>query len=161
MTRRQPKRLLLFAGIVGAILAGACNDDSNTITSPQLTATPTPVPGAPTATPTPPGAPTATPAPAAERIVDVGQNGGNSFADQQSGGSTTTITAGTTVRWVWVSGFHSTTSGTCGNVCTPDGIWDSGIRSGMTFSHTFNQAGTFPYFCEVHGAMMTGTIVVQ
>ena len=86
MTRRQPKRLLLFAGIVGAILAGACNDNSNMITNPQLTATRTPVPGAPTATPTPPGAPTATPAPAAERIVDVGQNGGNSFADQQSGG---------------------------------------------------------------------------
>ncbi len=91
----------------------------------------------------------------------MGQGGGNAFADQQTGGSTTTITAGTTVQWVWVSGLHSTTSGTCGTVCTPDGVWDSGIGSGMTFSHTFNQAGTFPYFCKVHGAMMTGTVIVQ
>ena len=160
MIRRQPKRLLLSVGIVGAILAGACHDDNNTITGPLPTATQTPMPGAPTATPTPPGAPTATPAPA-ERVVDVGQGGGNTFVDQQTGSSTTTITVGTTVRWVWVSGIHSTTSGTCGAVCTPDGIWDSGAGGGMTFSHTFNQAGTFPYFCTVHGAMMTGTIVVQ
>ena len=151
MIREQTKRLLLLAGIVGAIFAGACHDDNNTITGPLP---------APTSTPAP-GAPTATPAPAAQRIVNVGQNGGNAFADQQSGTSTTTITAGTTVQWVWVSGFHSTTSGTCGTVCTADGIWDSGAGGGMTFSHTFNQAGTFPYFCTVHGAMMTGTIVVQ
>ena len=160
MIRRQPKRLLLWAGIVGAILAGACHDDNNTITGPLPAPTSTPAPGAPTATPAPPGVPTATPVPAA-RIVNVGQGGGNAFADQQTGSSTTTITAGTTVQWVWVSGAHSTTSGTCGTVCTQDGVWDSGIGSGMTFSHTFNQAGTFPYFCEVHGAMMTGTVIVQ
>jgi plastocyanin len=31
----------------------------------------------------------------------------------------------------------------------------------MTFDRTFPTAGTFPYFCTVHGSMMTGTIVVQ
>jgi elongation factor P hydroxylase len=30
----------------------------------------------------------------------------------------------------------------------PDGIWNSGLRNqGATFTHTFNTAGTFPYYC--------------
>jgi plastocyanin len=29
-----------------------------------------------------------------------------------------------------------------------------------TFSFMFNTAGTFPYFCTVHGQAMTGTVVV-
>ena len=33
--------------------------------------------------------------------------------------------------------------------------------SGSTFTHTFPAAGDFPYYCEVHGSMMQGTIVVQ
>jgi plastocyanin len=153
MIRRRPKSFVL-AAVALAILAGAgCKNDSNMISNPLPAATMTPLPGAPT--------PTRTPLPAADRVVNVGQNGGLVFADQQAGGSTTTIAAGTTVQWVWVSGFHSTTSGTCSGTCTPDGSWDSGAGSGMTFSHTFNQAGTFPYFCSVHGAMMTGTVVVN
>lgn len=84
------------------------------------------------------------------------------FIDQQSGSNTTTIHPGGTVQWVWVNGTHSTTSGTCAGGCTPDGVWNSGIGSaGMTFTHTFNQAGSFPYFCEVHGALMQGMVVVQ
>ena len=93
--------------------------------------------------------------------VNVGAGGAFAFVDQVSGTSTTTISVGSTVNWVWVSGFHSTTSGTCPTSCTPDGIWDSGVGSGMTFSHTFPQAGTFPYFCLSHGAMMQGTVIVQ
>jgi plastocyanin len=156
---------LLVAGVFAAILAGACHDDSNTVTGPLPAGTPVPTspPGAatPTRVPTSPPAATPTPAPAGQRVVNVGQGGGMSFTDQQAGGSTTTIAVGTTVQWVWVSGFHSTTSGTCSGACTPDGQWDSGTGSGMTFSHTFNQAGTFPYFCQVHGSLMTGTVVVQ
>ncbi len=31
----------------------------------------------------------------------------------------------------------------------PTDIWDSGVRSqGATFTHTFNSAGTFPYYCK-------------
>jgi len=152
---------LLFAGIFAAILAGACHDDNNTITGPLPAPTSTPQPGVPTMTPTHGVAtPTQTPLPTAA-IVNVGQNGGMVFVDQQSGGSTTTVAVGTTVQWVWVSGFHSTTSGTCGATCTPDGNWDSGVGSGMTFSRTFSQPGTFPYFCTAHGAAMTGSVVVH
>ena len=93
--------------------------------------------------------------------VQVGPGGTMSFLDQQSGTSTTTIHVGDTVQWVWVSGFHSTTSGTCAGACTPDGKWDSGAGSGMTFSHTFSQAGSFPYFCTVHQSLMQGTVMVQ
>ena len=104
---------------------------------------------------------TPTPPQPATRLVDVGAGGGNTFVDQVTGSSTSTIPVGTTIQWVWVSGLHSTTSGTCAATCTEDGTWDSGAGSGPTFSHTFPQAGTFPYFCEVHGAMMQGTVIVQ
>jgi len=157
------RRLLMIAGIGAAMLSGiGCGNDNNTITGPVPTLTAT-VPGASTPTPAPPTAATPTPAPpqSSNRIVDVGSNGGNTFVDQASGNNTTTITVGTTVEWRWVSGLHSVTSGTCTVACTPDGQFDSGTGSGMTFTHVFPQAGTFPYFCQVHGAMMTGTVIVQ
>ena len=168
-------RIGLLAAIAIAILsAGACNDN-DTIVGPNPTATPPPgttltaTPPGPTLTATPPvltatvtpAGPTPTPPGGTARVVNVGENGGNTFVDQISGNSTSTIPVGTTIQWVWVSGIHSTTSGTCTNVCTEDGIWDSGSGSGMTFTRTFTQAGSFPYFCEVHGAMMTGLVVVQ
>lgn len=73
--------------------------------------------------------------------------------------STLNITAGTTVRWTWAGGTHSTTSGNC---CTTDGLWNSGTKStvGSIFDRTFSTPGTFNYYCQVHGAMMTGQIIV-
>jgi plastocyanin len=70
------------------------------------------------------------------------------------------IHRGDTVQWTWNSSNHSTTSGSPG---VPNGLWDSGIlNQGATFSHTFNTAGTFPYYCTVHGQCcgMTGTVTV-
>jgi hypothetical protein len=79
--------------------------------------------------------------------------------------ATQAINVGDTVHWVWDTSNHSTTSGTCsgGGTCTADGQWDSGVHNtGFTFDRTFNQAGTFPYFCLIHGpAGMTGTIIVK
>src|ERR1041385_4994766 len=61
-----------------------------------------------------------------------------------------TIQVGDTVQWNFVSSGHTTTSGTPGS---PDGLWDSGIQNpGSTFSFTFTEAGSFPYFCTPHGA---------
>lgn len=145
--------------VLAIVVAASCHNDSNTVTGPQVT----PMPGVPTSTPVP-GAPTptATPVPSNQTaMVQVGPGGSLSFVDQQSGTSTTTIHPGDTVQWVWVSGFHSTTSGTCTGACVQDGRWDSGAGSGMTFSHTFAQAGSFPYFCTVHGSAMQGMVVVQ
>jgi PKD repeat protein len=105
---------------------------------------------------------------AATFVVSVGQSGTN-FVDQASGTNTTTIHVGDTVQWNWAGSPHSTTSGTCqsgggpyGGDCTADGVWDSGVNSTPhTYSRTFSQAGSFPYFCRVHLVMMQAMVVVQ
>ena len=75
------------------------------------------------------------------------------------------VNVGDTVQWDWAGNMHSTTSGSCNATCMPDGNWDSGatlLNSGATFSHTFAQTGTFPYYCRQHGLTfkMRGTITV-
>jgi len=46
--------------------------------------------------------------------------------------------------------------------CTGDGRFASGFHNGsFEFSHTFTEAGTFAYFCPVHGAAMKGRVVVS
>ena len=122
---------------------------------PQQAITPVGTPVGTTPTPTPPSAPTPTPTPqtGGTRIVSVG-SGGNNFVDSISGNSTTTITAGTTVRWSWANSTHSTTSDA--------GLWDSGEETAPhTFDRVFPSQGTFPYHCTVHGFMMSGTVVVN
>jgi plastocyanin len=87
--------------------------------------------------------------------VTVAPNGGLVFSP-----SSVTIHPGDQVRWTFASSGHSTTSGSPGQ---PNGIWDSGIRNqGTTFTHTFNSAGTFPYYCIPHGGCcnMVGTVTV-
>src|SRR5262249_4545051 len=74
--------------------------------------------------------------------------------------SSVTINPGDTVRWTFSSSGHSTTSGSPG---APNGIWDSGIlNQGAMFTHTFNSAGSFPYFCTPHGSCcgMVGSVTV-
>jgi plastocyanin len=130
-------------------VVGAQDEPPQPIT-PAITLTPT-VPGA-TATQTPTITPTP---PAGARTVNVGQ-GGSNFVDQVTGTNTTTISVGTEVNWVWVDGFHSTTG------TTPAEPWNSGNHSPpFSFQHTFNQAGTFNYVCVVHGAGMSGTVIVN
>lgn len=118
--------------------------------------TSTPGGGNPTPTPTSPS-PTVTPTPQAGGVQNVAiGSGGDRFVDSVSGTSTTTIARGTTVHWTW-NGFHSTTS----QDSSPE-QWDAGEHSaGHTFDRQFNNAGTFPYYCTVHGLMMTGTIIVN
>ena len=71
-----------------------------------------------------------------------------------------TVSAGATVTWTNKDGTnHTATSGSPGS---PNGIFDSGNMSqNATFTHTFSAAGTFPYYCRIHGAMMIGTITVH
>lgn len=60
---------------------------------------------------------------------------------------TVTINPGDTVTWTNEGGFH--------NVRSDTDLFTSGPPSsllGWTFSHTFAAIGTFPYYCEVHGA---------
>ncbi len=64
-----------------------------------------------------------------------------------------TVTVGTTVTWTNNDSItHTVTSDTA--------VWDSGqISSGQTFSHTFNQAGTFSYHCSIHTNMVAKVVV--
>ena len=68
-----------------------------------------------------------------------------------------TVPAGTTVTWVQNGNNpHTTTS--------YDGLWDSGLipgGSGGTFSFTFEEPGTYAYYCAPHEAQgMVGTVTV-
>src|SRR5205085_2054100 len=88
--------------------------------------------------------------------VDVGTGGGFNFSPEN-----VSINPGDTVRWTWASeaGHHSVISGTDGN---PDGRFGSQVISSGTFSHTFQDFGTFPYYCSLHWQMgMTGTVTVS
>ncbi|HTD24533.1 MAG TPA: plastocyanin/azurin family copper-binding protein [Terriglobales bacterium] len=92
--------------------------------------------------------------------VNIAPGGALKYVDVTSNTSTTTIPVNTTVQWNWVdaSHSHSTTSGNC---CTPDGKWDSQVNgNGNVFINTFNQVGTYPYFCTIHNALMKGTVIV-
>ena len=73
--------------------------------------------------------------------------------------SSVTIHPGDQVKWIWLTSGHSTTSGRPG---MPNGIWNSKIRSqGATFTHTFNSAGTFTYYCTRHLVQVGQVIVVS
>lgn len=72
-----------------------------------------------------------------------------------------TVRVGTTVNWTnnETSAIqHTVTSGAPNS---PSGAFDSGnLNPGQSFQFTFKTPGTFTYFCRVHGAAMTGTVVV-
>ena len=99
----------------------------------------------------------AAPLRAATKTVEVGPNDMLIFLDEESGTNTTTITAGDTVKWVWMSSGHSTT-----RTDMPQ-AWDSGIQAApFDFSQTFSNPGTYDYHCTPHQAFgMVGTVIVQ
>lgn len=79
-----------------------------------------------------------------------------------------TVDAGSTVTWKQTdAGAHTVTSGTvaqgaAGVTEEPDGTFDSGeIAKGDTFEFTFEEPGTYPYFCAIHPATMRGEIRVR
>lgn len=84
--------------------------------------------------------------------AEVGENAVN-VIDYTFAPSTITVTVGTEVTWVNNDViFHTVTA--------DDGSFNSGmLRPNASFSHTFEEVGTFPYFCAVHPSMR-GTIVV-
>jgi plastocyanin len=81
----------------------------------------------------------------------------------QEGICETSITAGDTVTWNNVAGFHTVTE--CDDAfanCPPGGGFDSGpLQSGNSFSHTFTSPGSFEYYCAFHPTDMRGRILVQ
>lgn len=80
-----------------------------------------------------------------------------SMEDNFFDASNITVEPGTTVTWVQNGNNpHTTTS--------YDGLWDSGMMaggSGATSSYTFNEPGTYEYYCIPHESQgMVGTVTV-
>jgi plastocyanin len=74
------------------------------------------------------------------------------------------VSKGGTVTWTNKdSQAHTVVSGTGSSDPNKGKVFDSGlttlIQPGKTFSHTFTTAGTIPYFCQIHPAMV-GKIIV-
>lgn len=66
------------------------------------------------------------------------------------------VPAGTQVTWTNDDSVaHTATS--------ESGVWDSSfILPGKSYSHVFDQPGTYPYYCTLHGkGSMSGTIEVK
>src|SRR4051812_98685 len=75
----------------------------------------------------------------------------------------TTIAVNAKVTWTWDA---CTGDGYGGQTCASHSIvFDDGTASGSqtqgTWSRTFTTAGTYKYHCALHGATMSGSIVVQ
>src|SRR5262245_57321172 len=68
-----------------------------------------------------------------------------------------TVNVGDTVTWTVTDAVpegHTVTSGTPSEAGVGD-VFDSGIglnENGQTYEFTFENAGSFPYFCKIHGA---------
>jgi plastocyanin len=87
---------------------------------------------------------------------------GNNFFRSAHNGSQNpavdTIAAGSSVTWKWnAAGSHSVQS-TGASVFRSSVVMNSANDS---YTVAFNTAGTYTYDCAVHGAAMSGRIVVQ
>ena len=91
--------------------------------------------------------------------------GASTVADKAFSPNPINVKVGGTVTWTNKDTIaHTVTSGT-GPIDPNKGKeFDSGLSTlltpGKTFSHTFNTAGEFTYFCQVHPAMI-GMVVVS
>ncbi|MBI4282685.1 MAG: hypothetical protein HY672_04290 [Chloroflexi bacterium] len=128
-----------------------------TVASPTPTATA--VPATPTSTPiVPTPTRTSTPTPTATATTTPGGATTVHLTIQNFRLEDRTVRVGDTIVWTNRDSVpHTTTSGTSPN---PNGIWNSGtLQNGQSFSFTFSQTGTFPYFCAIH-LSMTAVITV-
>ena len=139
--------LIASAALALAACSGTGSSDRPAAASPGPSE---PAPSAAIASPTPTTAsPAASPATSGSAI---------SISNFEFQPATLTVPVGTTVSWTNdEDALHTATSG------TPDdrtGLFDSGeIDTGVSFEVTFDEAGTFPFFCDRH-EFMRGEITV-
>jgi len=68
---------------------------------------------------------------------------------------TVTVQVGSTVKWTNLDNDHHT-------ITSVDGLFTSGdLTLGQSWQHVFDTPGTYEYICNVHGAFMTGWVVVE
>ncbi len=118
--------------------------------TPTFTPTATATPSGPTATTTTAAVGTPNPNPPAAVVMT------NLLFVPQN----VTISKGGSVLWKNADGVnHTVVSGTPNN---PSGLFkSSALTPGQSFTFSFPNAGTFPYYDETYGASMTGLVTVQ
>ena len=93
---------------------------------------------------------------ATSAAVQVGDNFFRSSRNSTSNPAVDTIAAGGTVTWTWAGvNSHSVESTGAPSFTT------STVKTSGTYAFTFTSAGTYTYDCGVHGASMSGRVVVQ
>ncbi len=75
------------------------------------------------------------------------------------------IRVGDTVTWIYnytTDTSHTVTSTDSLGEPLPNGLYDATLAAkGETFSFTFDEEGTFHFYCKPHASFMQGTVVVQ
>ena len=128
----RSKVVLLTALVATAAAMAACGSDS------------TPTPGATSL-------PTATPTPHAVEAGGVSSDIVN-FTHQDL-----VVSVDTSITWVNRDSASHTSTATAGSELR----WNSRrLRTGESFTVTFNEPGTYPYRCSIH-PRMTGTVTVN
>jgi plastocyanin len=83
-----------------------------------------------------------------------------SVANFQFNPSNLNVVVGDVIRWEWTSGFHNTVS-----TLVPGGAatWASPFLSaaGDAYEYTVATAGVYNYYCEIHGAGMSGSLTAS
>lgn len=130
-----------LAGMAAAVLLAGCGGSDSGTAKPEAAAS---------------TSPTTAPVPAANPAA----KGAVTVKQFQFMPAELTVKAGTTVTWTNQDDIlHTATSGTTPG--TADGKFDGPMDGrGKAFSHVFDQAGRYPYFCSRHNSM-TGTVIVE
>ena len=136
------KRLGYLIAVMLCVACASSGDATSTTAAAATTA-------APAAT-TSPGASTTGAASAGEVMVSA-----NDFSFSPA---TVTVSVGDSVTWTLAEGAHTTSSGTAPDL---DGLWDQALTADEPFTFTFEEAGTYEYFCRFHPDFMTGTVTVE
>ena len=132
--------------LIAIALCVACASGVDTTTSPAAVETT--------------AAPTATTA-AGVSTTEAASGGGEVMVtanDFSFSPATVTVSVGDSVTWTLAEGAHTTSSGTAPDL---DGIWDQALTADEPFTFTFEEAGTYDYFCRFHPDFMTGTVTVE
>lgn len=130
---------LMMVLATGALLVAACGDDDDTVanepTSETTSAQDEPADG------------------------DAAGGGGASvtIVDFAFDPQTIEVAAGSAITWTNEDGVaHTVTAGEPGAAA---GSFDETVDAGATTEITFDEAGTFPYFCSIHPTMTAEVVV--
>ena len=137
------KRLGYFVAIVLCVACASSGDSTTTSGATETTAAP---------------APETTAGPSTTGAVSEGGDVSVSANDFSFSPATVTVSVGDSVTWTLAGGAHTTSSGSTPDL---DGLWDQALTADAPFTFTFEEPGTYEYFCRFHADFMTGTVIVE